>query len=40
MLKAIAPKRSDRFATPFNKEGGEPVIDDQGRRVDKTNFHP
>jgi arsenate reductase len=24
---------------PFNKEDGEPVIDDQGRRVDKRN-HP
>ena len=25
---------------PFKKEDGEPVIDDQGRRVDKRNYHP
>ena len=30
----------DEQSGPFNKESGEPVIDDQGRRVDKRNYHP
>lgn len=38
--EAVLNLLPDEHGGAFSKEDGEPVIDDQGGRVDKGNYHP